>query len=76
VLAEIDRTSAGSDACDPASRLLEAMGRRGQSPDGLARRAGLSEEDARAQLVLLELAGAIERRPGGRYGRRREKEDR
>jgi DNA processing protein len=76
VLAEIDRTSADSDACDPASRLLEAMGRRGQSPDGLARRAGLSEEDARAQLVLLELAGAIERRPGGRYGRRREKEDR
>ena len=72
VLAEIDRQALG--AGDPRSRLLEAIGPLGQTPDALARKAGLSEPDARAQLVLLELSGAIERRPGGRYARRREKE--
>jgi DNA processing protein len=67
VLAEMDR---GSD--DPAARLLDALGSRAQSPEALARRAGVSEKDARAQLVLLELSGVIERRPGGGYARRRE----
>jgi DNA processing protein len=66
VLAEMDR--AGDD---PAARLLAALGGRWQSPHALARRAGLSEKDAQAQLVLLELSGAIERRPGGRYARRK-----
>ena len=70
VLAELDRASA--TAGDPASRLLEALGPRARTPDALARHAGLSGEDTRAQLVLLELAGAVERRPGGRYARRRE----
>jgi DNA processing protein len=72
VLAEIDRVA--SPAFDPLSRLLEVMGVRGQSPDALARRAGLSEADVRAQLVQLELSGLIERRPGGRYARRPKRE--
>jgi predicted Rossmann fold nucleotide-binding protein DprA/Smf involved in DNA uptake len=66
VLAEMER---GGE--DPAARLLDALGARATAPDTLARRAGLSESDAVSQLVLLELSGAIERRPGGRYARRR-----
>ena len=57
---------------DPASRLLEAVKTRPQTVAALARHAGLSESEAITHLVALELAGAIERRSGGRYARRRE----
>jgi DNA processing protein len=70
VLAEMDRGA--GDGEDAASRLRAALGPRPQSPAALARRAGMSEREARAELVLLELSGAVERRAGGRYARRRE----
>ena len=74
VLAELDRHGEGPSAKDPAARLLDALGARAQSPEAIARKAGVSEKEASAQLVLLELSGAVERRPGGRYARRREGE--
>lgn len=72
VLAEIDRVS---PATDPPSRLLEMLAPGPQSVAALARRAGMAEREVVAALVTLELTGAVDRRPGGRY-RRREEEGR
>jgi DNA processing protein len=72
VLAEIER-AAPAEACgEVTAQLLAALGTRSESPATLARRVGMSERDAAAALVLLELSGALERRPGGRYARRPE----
>jgi len=53
-----------------AARLLAALDVGPQGVAALAARAGCEPQEAAAALVTLELTGAVERRPGGRFERR------
>jgi DNA processing protein len=49
--------------------VLLALGHDPASADALALRAGLSAADAQGHLLALELAGLVERLPGGLFQR-------
>jgi DNA processing protein len=51
----------------PADALLDLIAGEGLTVDELALRTGSSVAELAARLMLLELAGAVERRPGGVY---------
>jgi DNA processing protein len=57
-------------ATAPTDALLDALGYDPVTPDVLAARTGLPAEQLAAQLLELELAGAVQRMPGGLLQRR------
>jgi DNA processing protein len=57
----------GADLHDPDDPILAALGHDGSTLDTLIDRTGFSVAALSARLLELELAGAVERRPGGRY---------
>ena len=65
-LAVSSGSGAGVDSIQAAGSLV-AMLAQPQTVDELAVRTGASAADISAQLMLLELQGSVERRPGGAY---------
>jgi len=50
--------------------LLDALGFEPAGVDTLVERTGFAADEVAAMLLILELDGALESRPGGRYVRR------
>jgi DNA processing protein len=59
----------GAGAAELAAALLRALRARPLAADALAARLGLAPARVAGALTALELAGAVRRLPGGRYGR-------
>jgi len=70
-LGRLQRSAAGYGAPDDGfvDTLLQALGQHSATADGLASQLGQSVAELQGQLLALELAGLIERLPGGQFQR-------
>ena len=69
-MAEAPDPGDGSDAVDPDTALRAALGHDPVTFDALAARTGMPFDELAARLLDLELAGAVQRLPGGLLQRR------
>ena len=63
------KTAAHLDWTKQYEILLDALGFDALGPDALIERSGLKPEAVASMLLILELRGLVEARPGGRYCR-------
>jgi len=77
ILTDLGRLTPGAPGCRPllddtfVDRVLDALGEHPAAPDLLALRLNQSAADLQGQLLALELAGLVERLPGGMFQRLR-----